>query len=273
MNYPTTCQRLRMGGTITGSALTGGTLIETHGRNLLTWDGLMGWTGKRGSNVPLLGRDGSHHVTRKPYRERLMTLALVGYDRDDDGLISLGSRMEELESNIDRILELLSGDDEQSILERDIAYETSIRWIRFEALDPAVFVRGPVFGVPHSSYGITQPVVASYPFWQSEAEVVTVIDGPGVIPNLGNARISNPILEYAGDGSLTNDVTGEVGVVAGSTGPVTVDVGLGSVLEGGLRAQRRFDPNTRHWMRFGRGDTAVTSTVEVTVRTRNSYHS
>lgn len=265
-----------MGGTISGSTLSGGTLIETHGRNLVAWDGLMGWAGKRGSNAPILGRDGSRHIGGKPYRERLMTLALVAYNEDDDGLITLGGRMQHLEDNIDTILELLAGDDEQVILERDVGDLGSgvqARWIRFEALDPGQFVRGPIFGLDNASYAITLSVIAAYPFWQSEAQVETVVSGAGIIPNAGNARISNPVLIFSGDGTFENQETGEEIVVAGSAGAVTIDVGAGTILEGGLPAARRVTVNTRHWMRFGRGDTNVTSTVSVTVRTRDSWHS
>lgn len=284
MTYPASCQRLRIGGTISGSVLSGGTVLESAGRNFLIWDGLMGNVGKRGSNVPLLGRDGSKHLVGKPYRERLFTLALIAYDRDDTGLITLDGRFSHLEDNIDLMLRLLSpDDDEQVIIERTIhlgetaSGETeTIRWILGEAIDPANFIRGPVFGVPHSSYAITVPMVAAYPFWQSEAEESDVVNGANVIVvNDGNARDSAAVYTFAGNGTLTHNDTGLIMAVAGAANPVEIDMAAGTIIEdpGGtpVRADRRMTPNRRAWMMLRRGNNDLTSTVSVTIKHRHQY--
>lgn len=278
MTYPTTCQRLRLGGTISGSTLSGGTSIETHGRNLLTWDGLMGWTGKRGSNTPLLGIDGARHSSGKPFRERLLSLAIVAYNEDDDGLVTLNSRMEHLEENIDEILALLNGNGEQIILERDLgdidgSGGPSTRWIRCEALDSAQFIRGPVFGIPHASYGITVPLVAAYPFWQSETQHSTVVNGANdPVINGGNARDSMGVYVFAGDGSLTHPDGTEM-TIAGSSAAVTVDVGAGTVIQSGQPAPGLLTPNKRYWFRLEPGTQLCDSTVSVTISHRDAFHS
>jgi hypothetical protein len=270
MSLPVHCQRMRMGGVVSGSAISGGTLLETYGRNLMVYDGIMGHAGKRGSNAPLLGQDGSRHMRDKPYRERLMTLQLVAYSRGDDGTITLpGGGQEHLEDNIDLMLDLLTADDEQVILEQD--WTGGTRWIAAEAMDAATFSRGPIFGDALASYVISQVVVAAYPFWQSEALITTVVNGAGSVPNAGNARISNPVLVFNGNGTFENIDTGEEITVSGAGGALTVDVGAGQITQGGVPAARRVTVNTRHWMRFGRGSTAVTSTVSVQVRTRDSW--
>jgi hypothetical protein len=51
MALPVECQRLRLGGTISGSTLSGGTLIETSGKNLFVHSTYLGIPGKKSGNL------------------------------------------------------------------------------------------------------------------------------------------------------------------------------------------------------------------------------
>jgi hypothetical protein len=272
MTLPTECQRLRIGGTVSGSIVTGGTVIETYGSNLLTWNGLLGQPGRQGRNYRSLGSDGTQRRSSKDYDERLITLELVAYDRDDTGTItSPDGACGELFDNIDMVGGLLDAAGEAFILERDLP-DGSTRWIAAEVLTASSWRRGPVFGPGATSYAITVFATAHYPFWQSDTLHEQVVSGAINISNAGNARISNMELVYAGDAVLTHVDSGDTLEVAGSSGAVTVDVGAKSVTEGGTPAGGLLIPSRRYWMRWGTGTVALNrSGANVTARWRDHW--
>lgn len=270
MAFDTACSRLRLGGTISGSTLTGGTVIDAAGIAISSWDGLLSFPGFRGLNPQLLGSDGQYHRNDKPYRAKTLTLNFVAYGRDATGLVT-SSVGEHLEANLEDIMELVAGSGEQAILERDME-DGSTRWIQIQALNPATIVRGPLFGTGMGSYSLPVIATAAYPFWQSETRHSDVITpGADTIVNAGNARISNAELVFAGAGSITNDDTGDV---LTATAACTVDVGLRQISNGGSPTPGRLDPPNRDWwFRLQKGTTNVTvATSNVTVNYRDHWH-
>ncbi len=272
MTYLTSCARLRLGGTVSGSTITGGTVIESGGIALVSWDGLLGSLGRDGTDQKLIGTDGDYRQSGKPYQSRLITLGLIAYDRDATGSL-ITTRREHLETNLDTLLGLLDGNEETVILERDMADGTT-RWIELEALQGASMVRGQIFGTSHSGYQLTQFVKAAYPFWQSETEKTQAVAGAQAIVNAGNARISNMKLSYAGDSILTHVDTGDTLTITGSTvPPVVIDVKARTIVENSVNADNLLGaPDQDYWMRWGAGTINLNvSAATVTVTWRDHW--
>ena len=99
---------------MSGSTISGGTLIETSGKNLRLHETYLGIPGKKSSNLTVpwidgdLARVGSTSTPGKLYRPRLFTLSIIVYGFDDDGLILTSGQCEEMETNLDEIKGLLS---------------------------------------------------------------------------------------------------------------------------------------------------------------------
>ena len=268
--------RVRIGGTISGSTLTGGTVLESE--QFALQDGhaaLIGHPGYRGGNWVRLGADGESYRYDKAYNPRFMTLSIAVWDRDASGTITQADRCEQLDFNIDTLMGLLDG---LFILERDVMGDT--RWIRAQLAAPATAIPGPLFSAYNSAYTILAPLVAPYPFWQSETLHSTVVSGATALANAGNARISNGVFVFSGDGTFTNSDGDEQGnsyamTVDGSGGAVTVDVYNATVTQGGSPADNTLSAEKPYWMVLGRsGDIAtvnVTSTVSVTVAHRDHW--
>ena len=264
------CDRVRFGGTISGSTLSGGTVVESQAIGLTTWGGLLGHPGFRGFNAQTLGRDGSIHRD-KPYAPRLMTLSVAAWNRDAVGTITAaGGAAEELDDNQDTLLGLIDGNGGEFIAEVDMTDGTT-RWIRLAVSGPASFVDGPLFGAVHAARTLLVPLIAAYPMWQSETLYSDTLSGADTLTNLGNGRISNAVLTFSGDGTLTNTDNGDALTVAGSTAAVTVDVAAQTVLMGGTAADNVLTPATPEWMRFKGGTTNVTATVSVGVSYRDHW--
>lgn len=263
------CSRIRVGGTITGSTLSGGTVIESQAIGLESWDGLYGIPGFKGTDWAQYGQSGLAYRPRKKTAPRYLTLTVNAWDRGADGTITApGGRCEELADNIDTLTGLFYAAGEQFILERDQPDGTT-RWIRAQLSAPAVALRGAMFGSAHSSYTFTLPLVCAYPWWQSEAELSTTLSGADSLVQSGNAPIENAVLVFAGDGTLTAD--GVTLTVAGSGAAVTVDVGALTVTEGGSPADNVLTPSSPDWLIFGPGTTVTSGTASVGVTYRDSW--
>lgn len=270
MVFDTTCSRLRLGGSISGSVLTGGTIIDAAGIAITSQSGLFQFPGFRGLNPQLLGSDGAFHRTGKAVRPKVITLNFRAYGRDATGIVTTTKR-EHLEANLDSIFSLIAGAGERAILERDMADGTT-RWIYIQVLNPASYIRAPFFNSEMGAYDLPVIATAHYPFWQSEVQTTTVIPaGAGTIVNAGNARISNMSLAFAAAGSITNDPDGDV---VTATAAVTVDVGEKTISNGGAPTPGRVSPfNREHWFRTGAGSVAVTvATTTVTAIYRSHWH-
>lgn len=271
MAYPAACQRLRVGGTVSGSTITGGTLIETYGINFSTWEGMLSIPGRSSTNPVNPNRDGviprvgGADRPGKLWRERFMTFQMTAFNRDAAGLITLiDGKDAELEANMDSIAELLLASDDLVVLERDMADGTT-RFIEVEfggASTP--ITRGPIFGASHASYGMAIPMVAPYPFWQSETEFAQAV--PGTLSNTGTAPINNPIITFSAAGSLTHD---EHSATLTALDACVVDLRRSQavITQGGSRADNLIRRNKPWWVRFPLGDSTLSgSNVSLTYR-------
>lgn len=263
------CDRIRMGGTISGSTLSGGTLIESRALGLTSWNGVYGHPGFKGSDWSQFGQDGNAYRANKRYSPRFLTLTIAAWDRDSAGTVTApGGRCEELDDNIDTLMGLIDGEGGQFILERDMTDGTT-RWIRAQVFGQVTSVQGPVFGNTTAAFSFVVPLIAAYPMWQSETESTTTLSGADSLVQLGNGRISNPVLVFAGDGTLTID--GYTLEVSGSAAAVTVDVSDFSVTQSGSAADDLLIPSRPWWVTFGAGTTTTSSDVSIDVTYRDHW--
>lgn len=278
MAFDATCSRLRMGGTLAGSVISGGTVIDAGGIAIETYSGIWGIPGRRGADSPLLNVDGERFAPGKPYRARDLTLNFVAYDTDATGVITLSDgRREHLEFNRDAILGLLTAGSGRVILEQDVADGTGppisvlTRFIEIEVLTAAEFSQGPIFDTGSGSYRIPVFVHAAYPMWQSE--VLTTAVAPATIVNAGNGRISNTVINATGAGTMTHDDGDEQGPYSLITNAACdIDIGRQRVTLAGVLADNLMDPPERDfWMRFEGGITNVTVPGGWTVQYRDHF--
>ena len=270
MTFDAACSRLRLGGSISGSTLSGGTVIDAGGIAISTRSGMYGFSGYKGQNPQLIGTDGQYHRTLKPVRAKTITLNFRAYGRDATGVVTT-SVGEHLEANMDEILALIAGAGEQVILERDME-DGSTRWIRVQPLVETLFQEGAFFNDYMGSYDLPVVCTAAYPFWQSETENTEVIAvGSDTIVNDGNARIANAKLSFAGAGTFTNDDNDDE---LEANAACLVDVGTRQISNGGSPTPGRLEPpNRAHWLWLNAGTTNVTVTGSaVTVTYRDHWH-
>lgn len=259
MAYPVACQRIRVGGTVSGSTITGGTVIESGALNLLTWEGLLGVPNRSATNLVNPNRDGAipriGGVDRpgKLWRERFMTLQLVARNRDADGNITT-SKDEHLDANLDDIASLFLASDDLVVLERDMADGTT-RFIEVEFSGAATpITRGQVFGSSHAAYSMQLPMTAPYPFWQSSVE--QTIAAPGALTNTGTAPIGNPIITFSAAGSLTHDEHSAT-ITASAACVVDLSRSQARITDGGGRADNLIRRTKPWWVRFPVGSSTL----------------
>jgi len=278
-----TCEaRLRVGGTVSGDTITGGVSIESEAINLLTWDQVRGLPNRQLGNVVNPNRDGEIPRVGSPsrpgklWRSKPVTLQVLAWDRDVNGLITSGDgRCDHLEGNLDDVGELLLSAEDLIVLEMDMPDGTT-RWMELEFSGVGIPVlQGPVFGSTHAAWSLLVPMIAPYPFWQDSEEtdlVVTQAGGSETLSNTGTAPIGNAQVLFAGDSILEHTEYGaELEASGVTTPPLTVDL-RGSrvqVTEGGSIVKGKMRRNRAAWMRFPRGNSTLTATgANVTVRYR-----
>ena len=243
MAYP--CQRVRVGGVVSGSTITGGQNLETFGYGFEVWGGSLASPPPVGADPRVLYLDGRPKGRRYWDGKQIVLSLIVLYVDPATGNI-LTSRGEHLEGNTDTLLGLLVT-DAPVVIERDQA-DGSTRFI--EGWVAAAF---PV-GQEKDVRSLVVPVDCVTPWWQGKTEHSTTITGSGNITTLGNApNVSNPIINFPGDGLLTHTTSGDTVQVTGSTGAVTVDVGRRTVMMGGNPAANVLRVSSGHWLRMVKG--------------------
>lgn len=288
MAYPTDCQRIRMGGSVSGSTISGGVSIQNLAINFADFNGLLTYPPKRGQNYTAIGADGTRLSNRKPFGESIITLNLRVYPFDEDGMIvATGGREEHLQQNIETLTELIYGSGLDIIIERDVpdgAGGLDTRFIRGEVLTGFQIGEGEA-----RTKKLSVPVKCAYPFWQSETEYSQAITS-NTITNNGRAPISNMVIVFPGDGTLTYTnppdgphgapATDEIIEITGSTGAVNVTPGgerggRAVYASGGASAMGALRVNRPYWMRWDAahadGDIDLTGTGSPVVYWRDHY--
>ena len=219
------CSRLR---------LATETLDGVYHLHPYSWDGLWGFPGRRGVNVPVIGRPGSYRVEGKETEERIATLGIQIRRRSSTGTITLpGGACEHVEANQDLILGLMGSDDLQT-LEWD-GCDGVMRYLEVEFVEPAP--------IAHVGLERQLPVVlrAPYPYWR-EADVSSPItSGPTNVNPGGNAPVEDCTLSFAAAGRITNALGPEhveVDPALGDGNPVAFDCLTGSAVQTGVEAAK-----------------------------------
>jgi hypothetical protein len=216
-----TCSRLR---------LAGETLDGIYHLHPYSWDGLFGFPGRRGENVPIIGQPGRYRAA-KMAEQRVGTLGLLIRPQDSAGRIITTACQHE-EANQDLILSLVGAESLQ-MLEWDMC-DGTMRYLEVEFVDAM-----PIAHRPSGARELPITYVAPYPAWRG-ADVVTPITGTVAVNPGGNAPVDDCLLSFSAAGTLTNALTGEaVQIDPGGGGAVTIDCWTGEVTQGGAPAQNR----------------------------------
>lgn len=267
------CDGLRIGGSISGSTLTGGLVIGGEDYGITLWDGFLGHPGRRGGNVPVIKNDGSRRVENKPYRERLMVLNIVAWDRNSSGGYDNYDRCEQLEDNIDTLLETLDGGATETVIVQRDMHSGFTRWIEGEVVDAFSLNQASLFTGSDAGYQAAVVLRCPHPLWQSETLNSQVVSGSTSITVGGNARVSNAQLVYSGDGIFT--FPWEAGTktleIDGAAGAATVEVGTGVVTVGGSPTPGLVIPTLVPWVVLYPGTYNVSANVSVTVNWRDQW--
>jgi hypothetical protein len=259
-----TCEDLRLGGTLSGSGITGGLSINSTNIAVANWSNLFGHPGLSFTPVEVLGRPGGFLVGDGLNKARFPTLNLRIKSRAEcDALLTAE---EALLVNTDDFLTLLA-DPNGNYLEVDLP-DGSSRFIRVYALNPAFIDQ------PGPLREISVPLYSPDPYWHAGgAEVSDSISaGADTVTVGGRVPVYDAVLVFAGDGTLSHDNLDWSLEVAGSTGAVTVDLGARTVMQAGIPADQLFTPLGRVWAWFVPGANPTTSTVGVTVTYRTQYN-
>lgn len=262
------CVSIALGGTVTDAGITGGTDIGDWRYQVDDWSGLWGSIPIRGSHIPIGGRAGRTLVGSRLPDWRLLTLNLrsMPWDPTHGFTGGAGYTDEECGQIIENLLGMTGfyGDSDPLVIE----------WI----VDTARSLYLEVFTVQAAQVStqnafrlLSQPLEASYPYWRQADIESDVISGAGSITNPGTAQVWDAVFVFAGDGSYTNNTTGQAIVVSGSTGPVTINALNGSVIMGGVDADGVAAYDNSQIMRLAKGVNSITTTVSVTTRWRPGY--
>lgn len=250
-----TCNDLRMGGTLAGTGITGGTSINSAALEVVSWSDVYGYPGIAGDVLQVGGRPGGLISGDLLGRPRFLNLSIRATRKNASGGLTAPTPPEQLVDNTDVFLGLLQ--QPRTLLELDMP-DTTKRFLTVTALDPFPIQQ------PKLERTMTVPLVGDWPYWREGGNQTTdTVSGADTVTIGGNVAVYDAILVFAGNGSFTNSTEGWVLTVAGAAGPVTVNLGTRTVTEGGLPAQNRLRHTTRDWGWFGVGANTVTSTVSV----------
>lgn len=264
---PTTCDRLRLGGTVSGSTITGGTSVQNDRLFAISLAGLLGHPGRRGGNVTVPFLDGQLRRTGKRSLPRQITLTVEVMDRDASGLIPT-TRGAQWEANMDLLMELVDGNGESVILERDMADGTT-RFLEAEAITPWAFSDG-IRTSSNVSYIGAIILECHHPYWQSETLNSKAIAASFTPP--GNATLFNQTISFATAGNLVHTNTGDSMTISAGTFPVLVDSGKRQVTVAGADASNRLTLNLGSWFRFPSATSATfTATATGTMSYRDQW--
>lgn len=263
------CDDLRLGGTLSGTGITGGVSINGTAFSITDWSTILGTAGLSSSQVQVYGRPGATTTGDQLGLPYYFDLSLAILDRNTTGGLTAPTPAEQLQDNTDQFLALLSSQTPQ-LLELDMP-DGSKRFRQVRNLSPAPISQ------PRALRSISAPMTDDWAYWHEGGnESTDTINGADTLVAGGNVNIYDAVLVFSGDGTFTHSTLGWAIEVVGSSGAVTVDLGNRTVTEGGNpapnRIRRTVIPNQgRIWGWFTPGNNSVTSTVSTTVTWRDQY--
>lgn len=262
-----TCNDLRLGGTLSGTGISGGTSINSTALMVADWSQLLGSWGMSGQMQVVNGRWGGYISGDLLGRERYPTLNMAITPLAAGA--SSGFSDTQLQTNTDTFLELLT-DPDGNYLEVDMPDGTS-RFLFVYNLDAAPISQ------PRRFRTISAPLVSPYAYWkQGGDESTQTISGAANMIVEGNREVWDAVIEFSGDGTFTHNDLGWAIEVTGSGAAVTVDLGARTVTESGSPATNRIRRTPASgkgpiWGWFVAGTNSITTTVSCDVTWRPSY--
>ena len=250
-----TCDDLRLGGTLSGSGITGGTSINNTALGVTDWAPLFGSPGVSTAALEVNGRPGAFFAGDGLGRPRFLNLPMI--------ITRVGPSTEcaNLWDNTDDFLTLVTSN---TYLEVDV--EGSSRFLPVRTIDSASFSDW------RQSRQISIPLVSGWPYWrEGGTQSSDTISGADTLTVLGRKTVYDAVLVFSGAGSFTNTTEGWTITVTAGASPVTVDLGTREVTVGGSPATNRVRRTDRDWGWFTVGANSVSSTVSVAVTWRSQY--
>jgi len=251
-----TCEDLRLGGTLSGSGITGGVTINQTNLAVDDWSDIFGHGGLSYTPVEVLGRAGAYPVGDGLPLARFPTLNMR---------LRSAHQCPPGEDLTDTFLALLA-DSGGQYLEVDIPDEGS-RFIKVYGLTPASILQ------PRQIRTVKVPLFSPDPYWkEGGAQNTDTISGADSLAVGGVVNVYDAVLVFAGDGALVHNDLDWTLTISGSSGPVTVDLGNRTVTMGGNPADYVLGPSSRHWGWFIPGTNSLSSSVSTTVTWRDQYN-
>lgn len=261
-----TCDDVLIGGTISGSTISGGTSLANVGLSIRNYGALWGGAGWRSQATEVVGQPGV-----------VLPGALIGDRRT--GLLTVTARP----YTSTGVASATGLDDNMSTVLGEFTNPAGafIEWVRLDGTS-----------VWQTVYALSPPTLQSllerrviqiaytgvWPYWQSETLNTDTVNSAGVSlsPAIGGDvyEIANPTMVFAGDGTFTDDTTGLTVTVSGSASAVTIArdtlSGRWRVTQSGSDAPGLATWNDSRVMVLSKGGT-FTSTVSVDVSWRDQW--
>ena len=258
------CDDLRLGGTLSPTGISGGTTINRTGLAVSDWSGVFGHGGISYTPVEVAGRPGGYVVGDSLPKHRFPTLNMAVGDWPADCEAPGEPDGQLLWDNTDIFLALLTRPT-GNYLEVDLP-DGSSRFLHVYAIDPAPIAQ------PRTIRSMSVPLYSPHQYWKAGgAQSSDTISGSDTLVVGGTVNVYDPVLTFAGNGTLQHSDLDWQLDIAGASGPVTVDLGARTVTQAGVAADQLLNPSNRLWGWFTPGSNTVLSSVAVTVTWRNQY--
>lgn len=257
------CNDLRLGGTLSGSGISGGTSINSTAISIADWSGVYGYPGIAGNVLQVGGRPGGLLSGDLLGMPRFLTLNMQISRYGPALALTEPTASEQLVENTDDFLTLLT--QTETLLELDMPDLTK-RFLTVTALDSSTI------GQPRNTRTMSVPLVGDWPYWRvGGTQSTDTITGADTVIIGGNVAVYDAVMVFAGNGTFTNSTAGWSITVTGAAGAVTVNLGDRTVTEGGLPAANRVRRTRRDWGWFNVGNNTVTTNISTVITWRNQF--
>ena len=261
----TPCMDVKIGGTVSGSTITGGRSIVSEDLLIVDYTALWGAPGGSAGASTILGQPGAVVPGYNLPRPRLHTLNMAATDTNSATGVPSN---QDLVDNTDDLTALF--DDPTGTIIEWVMPDLTSRWVRAYQ-----FTSVPV-SVTRKLRRMALLLTSPWPYWRAETVSSQVVNGAAVASTVGGTvkRIYDPTLLFSSNGSFTDNSSGLAVVVAGAAAPVTVSrdiiTGRWGATESGSPVPNKVTVTDPRWIYLTSGGT-YTTTVSVTVSWRDQW--
>ena len=235
--------------------------IRNKAFNIVSADGWDAYPPRRGSDIVIPFRHGSYSTGRKFYDPREVVLGILIMPFNTAGAVTHaeGGSAHIRENKRNLFAELYAND--LISVQRDEPAYPGAGIVTYEAMCYVADMT-PVREAQGKLARLFIPrFISPDPFWRILPEQTSV--GTPSVTNNGIAPVADMVITFTGgtDPKLTNTTTGEwIQITDGMASPVTVDVGLRTVTQGGSPADALFTKSHDWWMEFVPGVNSLSLT-------------